>query len=231
VTLEHPRRRRIYDSTARRLREDRRLDVSFSMEVGMEIPLQIAFKDLDSSTFIETLIRERAARMERLHPHIISCRVVVQTPYRSPESGKPPIGVSVEVEVPGKRHKLIGKDEQERHEVKNDQYAMITRAFDAVERQLKNDAEIKRGAVKHHEGAGETGRVVRLFPEQNYGFIEVRGSTDLYFTRNAVIGGSFDDLDIGLMVEVSRATMEGPMGPQASSVKLLNAGRSPTGNA
>ena len=31
--------------------------------------------------------------------------------------------------VLGKRNKLVGKDEQERHEVKNDQYAMITRAF------------------------------------------------------------------------------------------------------
>jgi cold shock CspA family protein/ribosome-associated translation inhibitor RaiA len=197
----------------------------------MDVPLQIAFKDLDSSDFVENLIRERAARLERLHPNIVSCRVVVQVPHRSPESGKPPIGVSVEVQVPGHRGLLVGKDEQERHEVKNDQYAVVSRAFDAVERQLRTDADVKRGDVKHHEGAGETGRIVRLFPEQNYGFIEVRGSTDLYFTRNAVTGGSFDDLEIGTMVEISRATGEGPMGPQASSVKLLNARRAPAGAA
>lgn len=196
----------------------------------MEVPLQIAFKNLDSSTFIENLIRERAARMERLHANIISCRVVVQVPHRSPESGKPPIGVSVEVEVPGKKM-LIGKDEQERHEAKNDQYAVVSRAFEAVERQLKSDADVKRGDVKRHESDGETGRIVRLFPNEDYGFIEVRGSTDLYFTRNAVTGGNFDDLEIGTMVEISRATAEGPMGPQASSVKLLNARRSPMGNA
>lgn len=194
----------------------------------MEVPLQIAFKDLDSSTFVETLIRERAARMERLHSNIISCRVVVQAPHRSSESGKPPMAVTVEVEVPG-RKRLIGKDEQQRHEVKNDQYAVVTRAFDAVERQLKTDADVKRGDVKRHEGEGETGRVARLFPEEDYGFIEVRGSTDLYFTRTAVSGGNFDDLDIGIMVEVSRAVADGPMGPQASSVKLLNARRSPQG--
>jgi cold shock CspA family protein/ribosome-associated translation inhibitor RaiA len=199
-------------------------------ETGMEVPLQIAFKNLDSSTFIENLIRERAGRMERLHANIISCRVVVQVPHRSPESGKPPIGVSVEVEVPGKK-RLIGKDEQERHEAKNDQYAVVSRAFEAVERQLKSDADVKRGDVKRHEGDGETGRIVRLFPNEDYGFIEVRGSTDLYFTRNAVNGGNFDDLEVGTMVEVSRATTEGPMGPQASSVKLLNARRSPMGNA
>jgi cold shock CspA family protein/ribosome-associated translation inhibitor RaiA len=202
----------------------------FMTETGMEVPLQIAFKNLDSSTFIENLIRERAARMERLHANIISCRVVVQVPHRSPESGKPPIGVSVEVEVPGKK-RLIGKDEQERHEAKNDQYAVVSRAFEAVERQLKSDADVKRGDVKRHEGDGETGRIVRLFPNEDYGFIEVRGSTDLYFTRNAVTGGNFDDLEVGTMVEVSRATAEGPMGPQASSVKLLNARRSPAGNA
>jgi cold shock CspA family protein/ribosome-associated translation inhibitor RaiA len=197
----------------------------------MEVPLQIAFKDLDSSDFVENLIRERATRLERMHPNIISCRVVVQVPHRSPESGKPPIGVSVEVEVPGRKALLVGKDEQERHEVKNDQYAVVSRAFDAVERQLRTDTDVKRGDVKHHEGAGETGRIVRLFPEENYGFIEVRGSTDLYFTRNAVTGGNFDDLQIGTMVEISRATGEGPMGPQASSVKLLNARRAPAGAA
>lgn len=196
----------------------------------MEVPLQIAFKDLDSSEFIENLIRERAARMERLHSNIISCRVVVEVPHRSPESGKPPIGVSVEVEVPGRKTLLVGKDEQQRHEVKNDQYAVVSRAFDAVERQLKSDADFKRGDVKHHEGERDTGRILRLFPEQNYGFIEVRGMGDLYFTRNAVVSGSFDDLQVGTMVEITRATGEGPMGPQASSVRLLNARRSPDGS-
>lgn len=192
----------------------------------MERPLQIAFKDMDSSEFLENLIHERAERLERMHPHITGCRVVVEVPHRKPDSGKPPIGIAVELDVPG-RSTIIAKDVQERREVKNDQYAVVNRAFDAVERQLKSAAEVKRGEVKRHGSAGETGSVVRLFPQQNYGFIEVRGSSDLYFTRNAVTGGSFDDLEIGTMVEITRATTEGPMGPQASSVKLLNARRAP----
>jgi ribosome-associated translation inhibitor RaiA len=192
----------------------------------MEKPLQIAFKDTEPSEYLEKLIRERAARMEKLHPNIIGCRVVVDVPHRAAESFKPPIGIAVEVEVPGK-NVIVGKDQQERHEAKNDTYAVVNRAFDAVQRQLRTVAEVQRGEVKHHEGAGETGLVVRLFPEQNYGFIEVRGSSDLYFTRNAVTGGSFDELSVGTMVEITRATGEGPMGPQASSVRVLNAGRSP----
>lgn len=193
----------------------------------MHTPLQIAFKDLDSSEFMENLIRDRAQRMERLHSHIVSCRVVVQVPHRGSESGKPAIGVTVEVEVPGKKTLLVGKDEQNRHEVKNDQYAMVSRAFDAVERQLRSEADVKRGDIKHHEGAVETGRIVRLFPELDYGFVEVGGSGELHFTRQAVTGGDFADLEVGALVELSRAAGEGPMGPQASSIKPTNARRSP----
>ncbi|HLT76185.1 MAG TPA: HPF/RaiA family ribosome-associated protein [Ferrovibrio sp.] len=193
----------------------------------MEKPLQIAFKDLDSSPYLEGLIRERVSRLERFHNRIIGCRVVVDIPHRSPRSAKQPIGISVEVEVPG-RNTIVAKDEENRHDTKNDQTVVINRVFDAVQRQLEDAVEIQRGDVKLHDGEMETGLVVRLFPEQNYGFIEVKGAPDLYFTRNAVTGGDFDDLSIGTIVQVTRATAEGPMGPQASSVRLLNARRSPS---
>jgi cold shock CspA family protein len=69
--------------------------------------------------------------------------------------------------------------------------------------------------------------VVRLFPDQNYGFIEIDNSPELYFTRNAVVGGSFDELEAGMMVEVTVASEEGPMGPQANSVRLLGRSKTP----
>ena len=55
----------------------------------------------------------------------------------------------------------------------------------------------------------------------------MKGSPDLYFTRNAVVGGSFDDLQPGTVVHLTRATSEGPMGPQASSIRLLGSSKSP----
>ena len=70
--------------------------------------------------------------------------------------------------------------------------------------------------------------VVRLYPDQNYGFIEVDNSPELYFTRNAVVGADYDELKVGMMVQVTPATSEGPMGPQASSVRLLDRNRTPT---
>lgn len=192
----------------------------------MESPLQITFKDMDSSDFLESLVRERAARLERFHPNIISCRVVLEVPHRSAESGKTAVGVSVEVNVPG-RNTIVAKDAEERRELKNDHTAAINRAFQAIERQLEHASQLQNRNVKAREADGETGVVVRLFPEQNHGFVEVKGSPDLYFTRNAVVGGSFDDLEPGTVVHVTRATTEGPMGPQASSVRLLGSSKSP----
>ena len=194
----------------------------------MERPLQIAFKNIASSEFIEALIRERVERLQRFHHNITGARVVVEVPHRSAEGGKMPIGIAVEIDVPG--HKpLVAKGEQDRREMKGDHTAVINRVFEAMERQLEQTSAIMNREVKNHgAAAGDTGIVVRIFPEQNYGFVEVKDSPDLYFSRDVVASGTFEDIEIGTVVHVTRAASEGPMGPQASSVKLMGARRSPS---
>ena len=192
----------------------------------METPLQITFKGLESSPSVEALIRKRAAALERAHPRIVSCRVVVDVPHRSTESVKVPLEIAVEVGVPG-RKTVFAKDATERHEMKTDYMAAINNAFEAVERQLTKITDVQSRDVKQHAATGESGVIVGLFPQQNYGFIEIKGSPDLYFTRYAVIGSDFDDLEVGMLVHVTRAMTEGPMGPQASSVRVRGA-RSPS---
>jgi ribosomal subunit interface protein len=190
----------------------------------MQRPLEIAFRDLDPSDFIRNLVEERVDRLEKFHPHIIGCRVVVEAPYRSAEGHNPAIGISVEVDVPA-RPRIVAKDVEEQRATKGDHLAAINRAFEAVERQLDDLKNKQRGEVKHHENAGQTGSVVRLFPEQDHGFIELAGGPELYFTRNAVMSDGFDQLKVGTMVQVTQAAGEGPMGPQASSVELLGGER------
>lgn len=193
----------------------------------MERPLQIAFKNVESSASLEALIRERTERLQRFHPNITGARVVVEIPHRSPEGAKPPLGIAVEIDVPG-RGPVIAKGEQERRETKGDNSAIVNRVFEAAERQLEQITAIRKGEVKQHGSAGDTGVVVRIFPDQNYGFIEVKDSPDLYFSRDVCGNGSFEEITVGSIVHVTRAVSEGPMGPQASSVKLLGATRSPS---
>jgi hypothetical protein len=132
----------------------------------------------------------------------------------------------VEVDIPG-HNTIVGRDAKQRHEVKDDRTAPVHNAFDAVERQLGRITDMQEHKVNRTDGAPQRGMVVRLFPEENYGFVEINNSPELYFTRNAVAGGSFDELEVGMVVHVTRAADEGPMGPQAHSVKLLDKAMTP----
>jgi ribosome-associated translation inhibitor RaiA/cold shock CspA family protein len=187
----------------------------------VQTPLQITFRNIQSSEFLESRIRERVDRLERHFREITACRVVVEVPHRSPGSGKTPLGVMVEVEIPGRM--LVSKEEEDPpREAKGYRGGFITRVFDAMERQLEEEGRIRRRDVKDHESALEAGRIARLFPDQHYGFVEIADGPDLYFTENALQGLKFGELEQGMMVAITRATGEGPMGPQASSVRKLS---------
>ncbi|MDX2205902.1 MAG: HPF/RaiA family ribosome-associated protein [Hyphomicrobiaceae bacterium] len=192
----------------------------------MQRPLQITFKNMDTSPSLEALIRERVDRLEKFFPRLTGCRVVVEVPHRASETGKLPIAVSVEADVPG-RWAIVGRDQEERREAKQDHTAALNNAFEAVERQLEKLGDTRNDVAMVRENAAQTGMVARLFPQQSYGFIEIDNSPELYFTRNAVVGDGFDELQVGMMVQITRATDEGPMGPQASSVRLLDRSKTP----
>lgn len=186
----------------------------------MDTPLQVAFKDMETSAFLEGHIRERVAKLERFHPRIVSCRVVVEVPRRAPGSGKNPLALTIEIEIPGK--KLVAKAEDEMRESKGgDRTAVFNRAFDAMQRQLEDNAQQKGRQARAREATGETGVVARLFREQNYGFVEIVGEPQLYFSRAVVMDDFFDKLEVGAAVRVTRASVEGPMGPQAASIQRL----------
>jgi hypothetical protein len=169
-------------------------------------------------------VRDRVGRLDRLYPNLIGCRVVIEAPHRSAQGARPPLGIAVEAEIPGKP-KIVVKDMVERR-TPRDHGVLVNRSFDVVERKLDEAARIIQGEVKAHEAAGETGTISRLYPDQNYGFVEAKQAGSLYFTRNAVVDGRFDELGVGTLVHLTRATGEGPMGPQASSIRLLGAERS-----
>jgi len=193
----------------------------------MQQPPEITFTGLDHSDALEEYIENKIEELERFHPRITSCRVAVSTPHRSPAGTYAPVAVAVEVDIPG--HKLITvKDVERPDEPGGERTAMVNRLFHTVQRRLQSAAEKLRQDVKAPEGAViDTGQVVRLFPEQNYGFVQIGTSSELYFAREVVVDDRFDDLEPGTLVQVTPAASEGPMGPQASSVRLLNARRSP----
>ena len=94
---------------------------------------------------------------------------------------------------------------------------MIRDAFDAVRRQLEDYTRRRRQDVKSHPVA-RTARVSKLFPAQDYGFLETPDRRQVYFHRNSLIDVDFAHLDIG--TEVAYVEEQGEQVPQAARVTV-----------
>jgi ribosomal subunit interface protein len=182
----------------------------------MQVPLKISFHNMDSSESIEARVRERVDRLERVSQEIVSCRVAIEAPHKQPHRST--VGITIDINVPGKT--IVVKREFRHHESHDDAYKVIGVAFDVAERQVEHHREMARREVKSHDEAVYA-RVVRLYPEQSYGFIETPGRQNVYFHRTVVEDDTFDGLEIGSEVRYTLADDEGPMGPQASRVQLV----------
>lgn len=180
----------------------------------MKVPLQITFRHVTRSDDVEARVRERATRLDRLYDQIMTGHVVIDLPQQRHRKGKI-FQVEIDITVPG-RELVVNRDPQLNH-AHEDVYVAIEDAFDVMERQLKEYARAVRGEVKR-DVAAERGTVNKLFPEEDYGFIQTPDGRDIYFHRNSVLDRAFDRLKVGTEVRFSEE--QGIEGPQASTVEL-----------
>ena len=180
----------------------------------MTTPLQLSFRSLEPTPAIERRIREYAARLERFHPRIVSVRVLVEGRHHRHHKGNL-YHVRVEVGVPGED--VVAARESAFEHAHEDVYVALRDAFRAARRQLEDRSREQRGAVKTHEAPPE-GRVVKLFPDEGYGFIETPDRREIYFHRDSVLDDKFPRLEIGSHVRFVEEA--GEQGPQASTVHV-----------
>lgn len=181
----------------------------------MQVPLEIAFHNVDPSANLERKIRERVDKLHRFFDRIISCRVAVEAPHRS-QAKALAYHVRIEVRVPGKEL-VVSRDPGE-DGGQFDPYIVVRDAFDAMQRQLEGYSRKLRGDVKTLNTALQ-GRVLRTFAD--HGFIGTMDGREIYFHRNSVVGTDFDKLGEGEPVELVVAGDESPIGPQATTVKHI----------
>ena len=97
---------------------------------------------------------------------------------------------------------------------------LIIEAFDVLDRRLRTHSEVVQQKVKSHEEVAQHGRVLRLFPEGDYGFIETDDGMEVYFHAHAVKKGKFENLTPGTKVKFAQEP--GDQGPQAIWVQPLS---------
>lgn len=180
---------------------------------------QITFRHMDPSPAVEADVRRRLVWLERFHPRIMGCRVVIEAPHQHRRQGTP-YHCRIDLTVPGAQL-VVGRDPPS-HEAHADVYVAVRDAFRAARRELMDHARIMRREVKAHEPV-PLGRVARMFdePGARYGFVETDDGREVFFHENAVLDG-WDDLNVGDRVRFVEE--QGDKGPQASTLERAGHG-------
>ncbi len=108
----------------------------------MPTPAQISFRGMEPSPAVDERIRERVARLERIHDRITRCSVTVSAPHQHQHKGKL-YDVRVDVRVPG--GEVVATLEGSQNHAHEDVYVAIRDVFDVAERRLEELARKHRG--------------------------------------------------------------------------------------
>ena len=166
------------------------------------------------SEAVEARVREEATKLETFYQGIMHCRVVVELPHKHKTKGGL-YHVRIDLTVPGEeiviKHEpslqatLRRVDAEKRSKsgeanaAHKDVFVVIRDAFKEARRQLQDYARRVRGQTKIHEPM-PAGRVSKLLPDEDYGFLETADGREIYFHRNSVLNRAFDRLKIGSSV-------------------------------
>jgi ribosomal subunit interface protein len=185
----------------------------------MKLPLQVTFRDINSSTAISEHVKRRADKLDQFCDRIMSCRVAIEAPDRHTHRGNKQYHVRIDVKAPGVE---LVSSRTPQDVLESNLHAIIDDSFDDMERQLEDYNRMSRWDVKRHQGTPHA-RVAKMFRDRGYGFLETTNGREIYFHQNSVLRGKWDQLEVGM--EVRFAEEDGDKGPQASTVDLVGKGR------
>jgi len=181
----------------------------------VDVPPEIAFRNVEPTETLKALIQEGIASLEKVHPRLVSCRVMVEEVNR----GFP--HVRLDIGVPGKEL-VVNNKETPVDPSNRDVGAAIREAFDVARRQLREQRVRQSDEWKRRDGA-PTGRVLRLVmdsPSDRYGFLLSEDGREVYFHESSLRELSYDDLEEGM--EILFTETSGKDGASAASVSPLD---------
>ncbi len=183
----------------------------------MQTPLEISFHNVPVSRRIESSIRRRVSKLERIYQRLVGCRVAVEAPHRQHRTGNVP-SVHIEMRVPGETLVITREPRRAQERMaKPTLEASLRHAFHAAEARLKGFKQKQRGDVKPHTPMFQ-GRVSEIFRDKDFGYIRTDSGTQLYFHRDSLMDGGFDGLKAGEAVHYVESA--GDTGPAAAKVWL-----------
>jgi ribosome-associated translation inhibitor RaiA len=100
-------------------------------------PIEVRFRDMESSPALEQFVRRWAAKLGRVHERIARCDVMIERPHQSQRQGQH-VHVRVAVGIPGPD--IVISHDRELDGAHEDAYVVVRDAFRAARRQLDQHA-------------------------------------------------------------------------------------------
>jgi ribosome-associated translation inhibitor RaiA/cold shock CspA family protein len=188
----------------------------------MQVPVEIAFHNIESLPWAEEEIRTRIKKLEKIYDRLTSCRVRVDQRNRNPTGTIPPV-VRIEMGIPGRKDLVVSHepDHLQRKFQAPDLRNAIHEAFRIAEDrlvELKNQRQGRTREPQHDAENQFLGQIAELRPEGEFGFLLTKEGGLLYFHRNSLLSGDFDRLRQG--DEVYYVEDVGDTGPTAIKVRV-----------
>ena len=185
----------------------------------METEPQIVFEHMDSSEALRARVLRELADLEQIHGRITSARVSMCAPPREHRKGYL-YRTNIHLVLPGGREVAVSHNPQSGR-ADHDMYSSVQDAFDVARRQLSDQVRQMEGKVKAQAVAVEQiGQVIRLFPEDGFGFIVTPSGHEVFFSRKKVRHNGFGDMQIGTRVYFEEEM--GDQGPLATMVRIAH---------
>lgn len=188
----------------------------------MQVPLEVAFHNVESAPWAEEEIRARVADLETLYGRLNSCRVRIDRRAENPKRTIPPV-VHIELGIPGHKELVVSHEPEhlQRRFQRPDLHHAIHEAFRIAERRLRDIKEKRERRTKEplHDSENQSlGQVAELVPERDHGFLTTKEGGLLYFHRNSLLSGNLDELRRGDEVYYVEGVTD--TGPIATKVRV-----------
>jgi ribosome-associated translation inhibitor RaiA/cold shock CspA family protein len=181
---------------------------------GEAMELQIEGQNVDIHDGLRATITNRLEKLNTRHGDIIYARVsLVKSGHHQHGSDEARIFLSMS------RRKVLQVTK-----VGKTLEGAVGSAFDAIHRELadyrRRRRELDRQRLKTAKVSPRlTGKVVEVFPDEGYGFIDIGEDEDVRFSRQVIAGGAFEGISEGTSVEVD--VIEASQGYEATRVVPL----------
>jgi cold shock CspA family protein len=188
----------------------------------MHVPPEIAFHNLEKQGWAEQEIRRRIADLEGIFDRLIACRVRVEQRASNSNGTIPPV-VHVELALPGSKDIVVAQepDRLQRKFQTPNLHNAINDAFRVAKKRLidwkghRNRPARDGGRDAEKQFLGE---IADMPGGEDFGFLKTKEGGFLYFHRNSMLMGDFDELKQGDAVFYVEAM--GDTGPIACKVRV-----------